>query len=286
MDIGEVLSRAWNIIWKYKVLWIFGLLAGLAGGGGGNSFNYNMQQQGQFHMPVEIPAWVVLLLFVLFLVLLIVFVILSALGRAGLVRGAWLADGGETDLTFSRLFREGQAYFGRVLLLGILVGLATLFAVLLMIVPGTLTCGLGFLCLVPFFIIVSAVVELAVIAIVGEDLSVMDGLNRAWAIIRANVALIIAVGLVIVIGSAVVGFLVTLPMLAIAAPAIIALNSGSVQFGNGGLIVSFFLFLLYLPILLAANGIITAYVETAWTVAFRRLTGRPAGSITASSAAL
>ena len=26
-DFGEVLSRAWQITWKYKVLWIFDLLS-------------------------------------------------------------------------------------------------------------------------------------------------------------------------------------------------------------------------------------------------------------------
>ena len=36
MNYGEVLSRAWQIIWKYKVLWIFGILAGLGSGGGGS----------------------------------------------------------------------------------------------------------------------------------------------------------------------------------------------------------------------------------------------------------
>ena len=28
MDIGSVLTRAWNITWKYKVLWLLGILAG------------------------------------------------------------------------------------------------------------------------------------------------------------------------------------------------------------------------------------------------------------------
>lgn len=277
MDIGEVLSRSWKIIWKHKVLWIFGLFAALTGGGGGNNFNYNLQQHGQTsNLPGSIPAWAVLLLLVLFLVLLVVFVILGALGRAGLVRGAWLADSGETDLTFRRLFREGQAYFGRVLLLGILVVAASLVMVLVLIVPSVLTCGLALICMVPFFIILSVVVELAIVAIVGEDLSLMDSLRRAWEIARANLVLIIAVGLVIVIASAIVGFLVTLPLIAILAPAFIFLNSGSAQFSNSALIVSFFLFILYLPILLGAQAIITAYVETTWTVAFRRLTGRPA----------
>ena len=27
MDFGYVLKRAWQIMWKFKVLWIFGILA-------------------------------------------------------------------------------------------------------------------------------------------------------------------------------------------------------------------------------------------------------------------
>ena len=34
-NFGEILTRAWQITWKYKVLWIFGILAGCTNGGGG-----------------------------------------------------------------------------------------------------------------------------------------------------------------------------------------------------------------------------------------------------------
>ena len=43
MDFGKILTRAWEIIWKFKVLWIFGILASCGqgtssgGGGGGNT---------------------------------------------------------------------------------------------------------------------------------------------------------------------------------------------------------------------------------------------------------
>ena len=37
MNYGEVLSSAWKTIWKHKVLWIFGILAGLGAGSGGGS---------------------------------------------------------------------------------------------------------------------------------------------------------------------------------------------------------------------------------------------------------
>src|SRR5437899_1899572 len=43
MDYGSLLSRAWQITWKHKILWLFGILAGFGstnfngnfGGGGG-----------------------------------------------------------------------------------------------------------------------------------------------------------------------------------------------------------------------------------------------------------
>ncbi|MDR3575410.1 MAG: hypothetical protein P4L50_16235 [Anaerolineaceae bacterium] len=48
IDFGKILKRAWQILWNYKVLWIFGVLLALTGGGsrpgGGNSgsqFNAN-----------------------------------------------------------------------------------------------------------------------------------------------------------------------------------------------------------------------------------------------------
>jgi hypothetical protein len=35
MDFGEVFSKAWKIIWKYKILWLFGIFASCSGGGAG-----------------------------------------------------------------------------------------------------------------------------------------------------------------------------------------------------------------------------------------------------------
>ena len=43
-NFGEVLTRAWQIIWKHKVLWIFGFLAGC--GQGGTNFRGNSSERG------------------------------------------------------------------------------------------------------------------------------------------------------------------------------------------------------------------------------------------------
>lgn len=32
LNIGKILTRSWQIIWKHKILWVFGILAGFASG--------------------------------------------------------------------------------------------------------------------------------------------------------------------------------------------------------------------------------------------------------------
>ena len=46
MDYGRVLTRAWEITWRWKILWILGFLAALgSGSGGGGSSSYTTRQQ-------------------------------------------------------------------------------------------------------------------------------------------------------------------------------------------------------------------------------------------------
>jgi hypothetical protein len=41
MDHAKVLSRAWQILWRYRVLWVFGVIVALCAAGGGNpNFNF------------------------------------------------------------------------------------------------------------------------------------------------------------------------------------------------------------------------------------------------------
>lgn len=47
IDIGKILKRAWQILWSYRVLWIFGLLLAVtAGRGGGGSSGPQIQFSG------------------------------------------------------------------------------------------------------------------------------------------------------------------------------------------------------------------------------------------------
>ncbi|MCJ7660166.1 MAG: hypothetical protein MUO67_13560, partial [Anaerolineales bacterium] len=98
MDYGEVLSRAWQIIWKHKVLWIFGILASCssANNGSGLSGSGSSWQANEIPYQIErtinmIPDWqIVMFIGMIFLVALVLFILamfLGTIGRIGLIRG-------------------------------------------------------------------------------------------------------------------------------------------------------------------------------------------------------
>lgn len=56
IDFGKILKRAWNILWNYRTLWIFGVLLALtSGGGGGNSANFQAGGDGQSPLQPDRP---------------------------------------------------------------------------------------------------------------------------------------------------------------------------------------------------------------------------------------
>ena len=46
IDIGKILKRAWSILWSYKVLWLFGILQAITGGGGNGGSNSGGSNSG------------------------------------------------------------------------------------------------------------------------------------------------------------------------------------------------------------------------------------------------
>jgi hypothetical protein len=41
LDITKVLNRSWHILWKYRILWVFGFFLAMAAGGGSSNSNFN-----------------------------------------------------------------------------------------------------------------------------------------------------------------------------------------------------------------------------------------------------
>ncbi|MDD5371040.1 MAG: hypothetical protein PHQ40_18320 [Anaerolineaceae bacterium] len=306
MDFGEVLQKAWRIIWKHKVLWLFGILAGCgsAGNSGGSSSGYRFNSGGgggsrgnlpegwqtffqQLQRTLEnIPAWVWILLAALLFALFIALIFINTIGRIGLVRGASLADEGAMTLGFGELFNGSLSYFWRVFLLNLLIGLAFLVIILVLTIPLILltigTLGIALLCLIPLACllipvmwVVGVIIEQANIALIVENLGILAAVQRGWDVVRRNLGAIIVMALILFIGGAIAGLVIAIPLVFLLVPPLVGMAAGNQGLG-AGLVISLVLFVIYLPIALVLGGILRAYITTSWTLTFRRLTGRTA----------
>jgi hypothetical protein len=290
MDYGYVLSRAWKIIWEHKVLWIFGILAGLgqatgssgSGGSGNvtwkvdtvpnwvNNFSYNFQNgQGIVILCLVAVAALLLLALVIFL---------ATIGKIGIIRGVSQVEQGAqvSHLRFGELFRASTPYFWRVFGLYFLIMLVFIVTIIVLAVPLAITVVGIFclICLVPFaaFLILT-VLELAANAIVVENLGAIDGLKRGWMLVRTKFGPVFVMWLILLVIGLIGGFILAVPFILLTVPWIIGLAAN----GGNALQSVWFIFLacicLYLPVLLFLNGILQSYIGSAWTLTFLRLTG-------------
>src|SRR5512136_1813143 len=133
MDFGYVLKRAWEIIWKFKILWIFGILAscGQASGSGGSNSGFRFsgqdntagfQVQQYFNQHPGLTTFLIILAIIIIVILVVLAILLGTVGRVGLIRGTLKAEQGASKLTFGELWREGLKYFWRVFGLNLLIG--------------------------------------------------------------------------------------------------------------------------------------------------------------------
>jgi hypothetical protein len=291
MEFGEVLSKAWKIIWKHKILWVFGILAGLGSGTSSNAGSrVNYQTQSSEFPQVQrfidsIPIWVWLLVILAVILLAIIILLLGTLGRIGLVKGTMQSDDGAASLSFGKLFSESLHYFWRIfgfnLLWAIAAFILVIVVVVLIVLFGIATLGIGLICLVPLICLmipvlwfIQILVEQTNIAIVVEDTGIFDGLSRGWNVVIKNIGAMILMALIIFVGGGIVNFVIALPLFLIAMPVVINLIASNGQVVGPGLVVTIVLFIVYLPILLVATGIVKAYISAAWTLTYRRLTGR------------
>lgn len=306
MDYGKILSKAWKTIWKHKILWLFGVLAGFgaaSGGGagragssissssGGSGFRngpsflgpqmqHNFQQFFRSLSDVRPGVWV--LIGVGALIVIFVFSFLSllvgTLGTTGVIKGAGMADrAGEDEkpISFGAIFKGIKPHYWKVVLLTFGVRVAGLIGGLILALPVVLfavfTCFLGLFLLIPLGWFIQTLVKFSTIAIIEEDLGIFEAIGRAWDLITQNLGQVAVMLLILGLGQFVIGLLIAVPILASFLPVVINIISAGAGVIRTGLIISGVLFLVALPLTIFLNGVLRAYVLTAWTLTFRRL---------------
>jgi hypothetical protein len=309
-NFGEVLTRAWQIIWKHKVLWIFGIFAGCSrggsfrgnsggGGGGGGQPNIPPELMRIFEIIQQNLTMFIVLGCILLLVIWAVTVFLGTIGRVGLIRGTYEAEAGAEKLIFGQLFSESTPYFWRIFGLSLIVGIPILVVLAVLIaalvafavsasngndaarvgVFGIAPLLIGCFCLlIPVMFVVSMIIRQAENAIVLEDLRVLPAISRGWDIFRANLGPIILMAIILAVMGVIVGVIVALPVLAVVVPAAVTFAINKSQNWTPMIFAGICL-CLYIPVAWVLNGIITAYTEAAWTLTYMRLTAKPQDSV-------
>ena len=301
-NIGEVLSKAWQITWKFKVLWIFGILASCGRNGGGSTGGGSTQSSGNgsdfgsgFSYEIErffnsLEPWMVVVgvIALVLLTLLIIFVVnfASTVGRIGLVNGTVKADRGAERLTWAELVQTKGPLFWRIfwfnLLAGLAIGIIALIFLLPLVAFSAITFGVGLLCLIPLICLlvplswlISVWLEQSNISMIVEESAIFIALRKAWEVISQNLGTYLVMAIILGLLGLVVSVLVILPFLPIAIPFLTGAVIDSQPLLTAGTIVSLVCFIVYLPILLLASGITTTYTISAWSLTYLRLTRLP-----------
>jgi len=316
MPYQEILSRAWQIFKRQRALWLFGFLSACTGGVYGRlslpTFNLQWpvpwQQQtptgfavprGQIwaqhfqdfieHVPAE--TWLLLILgaSAAFLIWLIISLIVRSITDPALLRGALADAEGTPRLSVHSLFSQAQPFFGRVLAFYLLFGggaaaLAFTIGIIFLFIT-IVTLGIGILCILPLLLmfipatwLLELYIEMVLLALVIEDLPLMEAVPRGWEIFKTHFWHLVLMGLILTAIHIGAGLLVGIVGGAAAIGTgfmLLTLGTGNhatgiilwALFGLAGVVI---LILILFSIFIA--GLMQTYFQSAWTLAYLHFT--------------
>jgi len=269
MRIGDLVSRSWEISFKYKSLWILGLLA--EGVWFSSAFR-NENNNWHFGESDFLFSGMAIALAFALLMLMLVLLILHFLSVAGLIDSVnRITRGGHYSL--SEAFSTGFKVFWRfvglwlVLLMAVL-GLAVALAipVVLLFVIHTVLGVLSLIVTVPILLVGLFVFynlyALTQRAIVARNCSIGDALSEAYWLFRRNLGPNVAVFLVFIILSIAITIAAVMIVLMVAAPFVaMALSS------TAGKVAAIVLGVpVVLAVLLVVEGISGVFLNSLYTL--------------------
>ena len=284
-DFGEVLGRAWQITWKHKILWGFGLLSMLIGLlflplGFAPALSIFMAED-------EIPFWVeepayILVFFGIFVLMMVASFFIGALTQAAISVGVLRAEREEENLSFSEILKASLPYFWRflgimaLLMGGVFLVMFGIFAIQALV--SLLTFGLGMMCLVPLqflmyplMIVVYAWQEQALASIVVDDLSVLKAAKRGWQVFRKNLLPVVLITLILYLGVGMVSGFISIPLMI---PFFAIPFAFIEEFENtrAVIIAALLCTVVYLPVLAVLQSVVFTFIKSGWMLTYLRLT--------------
>jgi hypothetical protein len=284
-DFGDVLTRAWKITWKHKVLWVISGLPFLT-------------------MFLILPFWLILLFqqnldfnaistwmenpiyrtiaILLYLIVIVSSMVLQVASRSSLTLGIYAAEVGLQPVSFVHLLRNGLRYFWRILGNSLLIGLGMMVVFLaFFVILGALsvvTMGFAMLCIQPLFILMIPLVMLVITlteqsesAIVADELKVMDALKRAYELIRSNIWKYALITLIVYFGTNILISIVTFPLMIPMFFFMMRNMQAGLDF-NSMIKMQAVFGVVILPLMALIQGFSLTYIKSAMMLTYLRLT--------------
>ncbi len=321
MDYGEIITRAWNITWNNKFLWVLGFLAALtSGSSNNNSFRYSMNEGDFISDPqtaAQMSALAMLLMCVFGIIGLILWV-LSVIARGGLIDSVNRIDDGE-KVTLGEAFSAGVsaiwrligiyllAYLPLIIISFVIAGLfivmigGSVAATALMQNPEEIGPAIGgsigilaiciclFICaLIPLTMIITMVAEFASRSAVIQKMGIIESLRHGWQVLKNNLGPIILLGIILFVFGFVIVLVIGAIMFplgfAVMLPIFTSLSSDGSMSGIGFAYMG--LSAMCLGVLLALlMSVFQTWGSAIWTLAYKEFTGKSPDFIPAEKVA-
>ncbi|MDX1378565.1 MAG: hypothetical protein R3307_06935 [Anaerolineales bacterium] len=285
-DFSEILSRAFQITWKHKILWLFSALPALV------SFlvfpimfiPVFLMGENSYNTPFFVESPVYGILFFLFFIFIFLFsYVLYGISSAAVVLGAKRADAADKSFTFKELFNDSKPYWWRVLGVLLLIGLSVSLVFLVifgcMSIFGAVTVGLGFICMVPIMLlmypimmVLYAVIEESQVAVVVDDAGIIDAIKRGSELVRANFWGIVLISLVVYVGISILSSIFMLPLMSPMFLIPFLMDTGTEPSPRTMMLFLGVFSLFFIPVMALIQGITITYLKSTYTLIYLRLT--------------
>jgi hypothetical protein len=285
-NFGEVLTRAAQITWRHKNLWLAGIVIALIGLLPASVSLIFNPAFSSFSDPAEVNRVLPTIFLSNGLVLLLAIFSIPAyiIGMAVPSLGTRQIEAGSEKVNFRQLIAGVLPYFWRILGLFLLVWVGS-FAVFmvfvaLIIVLSLLTFGIGMLCVfpllilfIPVAILVYTLMEQAISAVIVDNLGFSSALQRAWELVKKNLGVMALMSIIIYLGATVIGMVISVPMLIPMFGFIFNMGPEPDLESVERLSRNMTLWMLaFSPIYALLQGILLTYMQSVWTLTYMRLT--------------
>lgn len=286
----NIFKKAWEITWRNRYLWWFGLLIAL--GGGGFNFNYGLnngewkKDEKTFRVLSDFfqqfSGWIIAGASLIF-IFIIILAVIRIISRAGLISSIDNIQNNRKS-SFKAGFKKGINCFWKIFLSSLVVNLFVLGVFLILLLPavylfliksfilGTITSACAIFIFIPIVILACFIRKYSHFYIVISELSVMSALDSAYRLFKKNIyssavmaLLFLPIGIILAAAMLALFFSLGLFLLAIGMLFYAAFSK------IGVFIVAALGVLVLIAIFLAMSSVYQVFFHAAWILFFKEI---------------